>query len=166
MGSTVMIHLQKLIIPHAVAMLDLIANPSNISEGRLPTPVTISLVSGSSRPDANVVITFNVSGTATGNFLKLHVYVNTLKIVIFSVLVISAGADFEAPGDFTYTTFRNDDQSFNLRILEDDIAELPETITLQASVLSGSAQFSIDTVTITLKDDDGTYVLRLILACR
>ena len=73
MGSTVMIHLQKLIIPHAVAMLDLIANPSNINEGSFGTPVTISLVNGSSRPGANVVITFNVSGTATGNVLKLHV---------------------------------------------------------------------------------------------
>ena len=93
-------------------------------------------------------------------------YVNTLKIVIFSVLVISAGADFEAPHDFTYTTLGNDDQTFKLEISDDPIAELPETITLQASVPSGSAQFSIDTVTITLKDDDGTYVLRLILACR
>ena len=75
---------------------------------------------------------------------------------MFSFLVISAGADYEAPGDFTYTTFGNNDQSFNLEIDEDSIAELSETITLTASVSSGPATFNIDTVTLTLNDDDGT----------
>ena len=75
---------------------------------------------------------------------------------MFSFLVISAGADYEVPGDFTYTTFGNDDQSFNLEISEDSIAELSETITLTASVSSGPATFNTDTVTLTLNDDDGT----------
>ena len=74
------------IIPHSVATFDLIANPSTINEGNFGTPITISLVSGSSRPTTDVVITFTVSGTATGNLLELHVYlssVNTVKITIF-----------------------------------------------------------------------------------
>ena len=73
-----------------------------------------------------------------------------------SILLISAGLDYEAPGDFTYTTFGNDDQSFNLEIVEDSIAELSESIILTASVLSGTATFNTDTVTLTLNDDDGT----------
>ena len=70
--------------------------------------------------------------------------------------LVSAGADYEAPGDFTYIALGNNDQTFNLEISEDSIAEVPETIILQATVSSGSAQFSNDTVTITLIDDDGT----------
>ena len=69
---------------------------------------------------------------------------------------MSAGEDYEVPGPFTYTTVGNDDQTFNLQISEDSIAELTETIILQASVSSGPAQFSIDTVTITINDSDGT----------
>ena len=74
---------------------------------------------------------------------------------MFSFLVISAGADYDAPGDFTYTTFGNDDQMFNLEISEDSIAELPENIILTASVFSGTATFNTDTVTLILNDDDG-----------
>ena len=143
------------IIPHAVTMFDLIADPT-INEGNFGTPITISLVSGSSRPITGVVITFTVAGTAEGNVSKLHGYVNTLKIAIFSYLVISAGADFEAPDSFTYTTFGSDAQTFNLEISEDSIAELTETIILIASVLSGPAQFSSGNVTINIIDDDGT----------
>ena len=55
-----------------------------------------------------------------------------------------------------FFTFGNNDQTFNLEISEDSIAEVSETIILQATVSSGSAQFSNDTVTITLIDDDGT----------
>ena len=74
---------------------------------------------------------------------------------MFSFLVISAGADYDAPGDFTYTTFGNDDQMFNLEISEDSIAELLiETIILTASVFSGTATFNTDTVTLNLVDDD------------
>ena len=73
-----------------------------------------------------------------------------------SILLISAGLDYETPGDFTYTTFGNDDQSFNLEISEDSIAELSESIILTASVLSGPATFNDNSVTLTLNDDDGT----------
>ena len=138
-----------------MATLELIADPATISEGNFGTPITISLVNGSSRPATDVVITFTVSGTATGNVLELYVHVNTVKIVIFSFLVISAGADYEAPGNFTYTTIGNNNQSFNLEISEDSIAELSETITLTASVPSGSAQFATGSVTISITDDDG-----------
>ena len=75
---------------------------------------------------------------------------------IFSYILISAGADYEAPGDFTYTSFGSDAQTFNLEISEDSIAELTETIILIASVLSGPAQFSSGNVTINIIDDDGT----------
>ena len=70
--------------------------------------------------------------------------------------MISAGADYEAPGNFTYTTIGNNDQTFNLEIDEDSISELSETIILTASVPSGTAQFSTGTVTISITDDDGT----------
>ena len=77
---------------------------------------------------------------------------------IFSYILISAGADYEAPDDFTYTGFGSDDQTFNLEISEDSIAELQETIILQASVSMGSPQFAMDMdqVMINIIDDDGT----------
>ena len=140
-----------------MATFDLIADPATIDEGNFGTPITISLVNGS-RPGSNVVISFTVSGTATGNFrncMSTYVIANTLKIAVFSFLAISAGLDYEAPGDFTYTTFGSVDQSFNLEISEDSIAELTETIILTASVSSGSAQFSVGAVMINITDDDG-----------
>ena len=125
-------HLKKpplnlVFILHAVAMFDLIADPDPpiINEGNFGLPITISLVSGS-RPLTDVVITFTVSGTATGNVLKLHVHVNTVRIAMFSFFAISAGVDYEAPGDFTYTTFGKNDQTFNLAIFEDSIAEFTD----------------------------------------
>ena len=89
--------------------------------------------------------------------MTLSVLVENL---IFSYILISAGADYEAPGDFTYTSFGSDDQTFNLEISEDSIAELQETIILEASVLMmGSPHrfaMDMDQVMINIIDDDGT----------
>ena len=54
-----------------MATLALIADPADINEGNFGTPITISLVGGT-RPFTDVIITFMLSGNATGKFSKTH----------------------------------------------------------------------------------------------
>ena len=64
-------HTTWFIIPHAVATLALIADLADINEGNFGTPIAISLMGGI-RPFTDVIITFMVSGNATGKVSKTH----------------------------------------------------------------------------------------------